>query len=203
MSVASRSLGVLGVDLDLDRGPCFCDLGDAEEGSSREGEEGCLELGWGLASSWLSWLMSWLSRLGFQWLGWTGLAGWLAAGLKSIGRDLWGERERVRRRGRRGGKGTAAVWLVAVQGTERTNEQDGRGDRPHTHRERERTRHTTEHDTAGTGRKRGTIDRLTGEHALAGGTDLAADWKARPAKEQKRSGHGWVQAQNPPGPPRA
>lgn len=142
MSVASRSLGVLGVDLDLDRGPCFCDLGDAEEGSSREGEEGCLELGWGLASSWLSWLMSWLSRLGFQWLGWTGLAGWLAAGLKSIGRDLWGERERVRRRGRRGGKGTAAVWLVAVQGTERTNEQDGRGDRPHSHTHTQR-----EHDT--------------------------------------------------------
>lgn len=31
MSVASRSWGVLGVDLDLDRGPCFCNLGEEEE----------------------------------------------------------------------------------------------------------------------------------------------------------------------------
>lgn len=52
------------------------------------------------------------------------------------------EGESPRKRGK-GGKGIAAVWLVAVQGTERTSEQKMR--------ERQATG-TTRHDTAGTGR---------------------------------------------------
>lgn len=108
----------------------------------RRAKEGCLELGWALASSWLSWLMSWLSRLGFQ-NGWVGL-GWLAAaGLKSIGRDLWGgEGKSPRERERREGDCSSLVGCSARNRMhERTNGT----------RERDRPPDTTRQDTAGTG----------------------------------------------------
>lgn len=149
----------------------------------------------GLASTWLSWLMSWLSRLGFQWLG---SAGWLAAaGLKSIGRDLWGERERVRRkRERREGDRGSLVGCSAVQGTERTNEQDKR------ERQRQATDTTRQNTTRQVRAERGrlgTFDRLTGKRALAQAGTL---WKARPAKEQNGRAMGGFN-HKPPCPQRA
>lgn len=71
-------------------------------------------------------------------------------------------------------------WLVAVQlqGTERTNEQDKReGQRQATDTTRQ---NTTRQVRAERGRL-GTVDRLTGKHALA---QAGTDWKARPAEEQ-------------------
>lgn len=128
-----KVLGCLGVDLDLDPWPLLLrsivEARDAEK--ARKVASNLAGLGVVLAE-----LADELAeQAGLPSNGWAGL-GWLAAGLKSIGRDLWGERERVR-------------------------EGEGRHD-------------TTRHDTAGTGRMGVAIDRPTGKHALAGGTDWNA-----------------------------
>lgn len=79
-----------------------------------------------LASDWLSWLMSWLSRqagLPMAGLGWAGLvaaAAAAAAGLKSIGSDLWGVRERVREKEGKEGRGSQQFgWLQCREANER------------------------------------------------------------------------------------
>lgn len=137
-----------------------------------------------------------LPMAGLDQTGW--LAGWLAAGLKSIGRDLWGERERVRRRREGEGRGLQQYgWLQCKEPNERANRT---GEETHAHTEHDTRQDTTRQVRA---RKRGTVDRLTGKHALAGGTDWLQIGRLDPQRSRNGRAMGGFKHKTPLVPPRA